>query len=536
MSAVRSKLKHVNKMPAFSVTQSGNVASNGYYNDRLLRQLSYIQLPLRPTSNHVRHAFSQPAWELLDLDKSDIVSIDDPVWKPDHVLTNSHVVSPRGFVRELASLIRKNYANSAAESQRVATENDSPSLAAPRPAADSRFVSIFLSGTRSVFSRFLIALARRRRVRTVAAFIDPLIQTLALAFLIRYLGSCKEQPLSRPQKLTKIQSSGRCALHPKWVHISIGPTRYSSRAFVSKRVRHVLIEHGTIRWSHSPGSDKWDQNLRNRFKVSCSTADHVWITNLDARTLEIASTYCRDRWSAFPHPYVVDPLAPYEPEVGARTRYRDLTNADFLVLSGSSLNLRGDQNKGTQVLLDAISVIRHDLNLPIGFIFVEWGSDVTAVKSYCQKNRLNDYIHFVQPMSRIRLMKTMVSCDLVSDQFHLDAFGSFSLRAWEQGMPIVSRPISSYAASLIGDRPPVVAASSTMEVVEALSTQYLLQSRIGRQQYLTDHAQASRSWFLSRHHHILSQQMQTQRYSELFLNQRPAALPDLWSRTHLLGS
>lgn len=535
MNSVEHKLKHMNSTTDFSVTHSGNIASNGYYNDRLLRQLKHIELPLRPTSNYLRHAFSQPAWELLDLDQSDIVSIDDPVWKPEHRLTNYHAVSPRSFVGELATLIgRKDRTSVVAEGPQVRTANDSSPSAVFGPRTESQ-LALRLLGIRKVLSRFLTP-AQRRTVRTIAVFIDPIFQSLILTLLIRFLGLCTSHLLSWPQKLTKNRPNGRCALHSNWIHISIGPTRYSSRAFAGKRVKHVLIEHGTLRWSHSPGSDNWDQDLRNRFKASCSTADHIWITNLDARTLELASTYCRERWSAFPHPYVVDPLAPYEPEVGARNWYRELTNADYLVLSGSSLNLRGDQNKGTQVLLDAISVIRHDLKLPIGFIFVAWGVDVTAVKSYCRENRLDDYIHFAQPMSRIRLMKTMASCDLVSDQFHLDAFGSFSLRAWEQGMPIMSRPISSYAASLIGDRPPVVAASSTIEIVEAVSTQYLLQTRIGRQPYLTSHAQESRSWFLKRHHHILSQQMQTQRYSELLMNQRPPALPDLWSRTHLVVS
>lgn len=484
------------------VTMSGNVASNGYFNSLLLSDLQELHLPIRPTGDTLRHAFSQPSWELDDLTLNDIGSIDAPMWSSTSAKKNSLYVSDRSFSGELFD-----YAKTHKRRRPFAV----PRQRTRRPARRKNPLS-------------------QRLNRFLGSVIDPVLQWLILRLLVNKLTLSTATETHQPTT-DATYSLPNARRSEKWIHISIGPTRYPPSALQSHRLRHVLIEHGTLRWSHEHGSDRLDKQLRRRFRTSVHEADHLWVTNLDHRTLELATTYCEGRWSAFPHPYRVDSQAPYQPDLGTRESLQRATRSDFLILSGSSLNLKGGQYKGVHMLLDAMKTLRHDLRLPVGLILVDWGQDAGAVRELCRISALTECVTFIPPMSRIRLMKTMAACDLISDQFSLDAFGALSLRAWEQGMPILSRPISSFAATLIGARPPVVGASSFDEIVSGVDGQFRNFNTLGRSKYLQEHCAQSRNWFLARHHHTISQKMQLQRYRELFLHDRPPAMTDLWART-----
>ena len=495
------------------ITICGNVANNGFFNHLLLNGINDETVAPRPATQNLVHAFSQPAWELHDLDLSDIGSLDDPNWdRVNSELNNKFVV--RGGLPQLLKWLlvttRKPHEMNRSETR--------PSDSVRSTTLGPQLLSRFKTGISSLKVRFahdLSELVKSQRwiysgVRTVAALLDPIVQSLLVTFLIW-----------RIKQRDAIKS---------WVHVSIGPTRYSSQSVQKRDVLHVLLEHGTLRWSHSISSDRWDRQLRSRFRKSCALADHVWVTNLDLRSLELANEYCQGRWSALPHPYVCDPHAPYEPCNQEREHLLQRTKSDFLVLSASSLNLSGDQNKGTQHLLKAIIEIRSGLRLPIGFVFVEWGRDVQVVKDFCRSHGLQDFVTFIPPMSRIRLMRTMAACDLVADQFHLDAFGALSLRAWEQGMPVISRPISEYAVSLIGLRPPTIPLEELTGIAEAITDQFKLFDSDGRTNYSQTHRSKSRTWFLATHQDQLSQHLQLTRYHELLQPDRPPAAPDVWAR------
>ena len=498
------------------VTMSGNVASNGYYNSLLLRQSDQIVLPILPVADGLQHAFSQPAWENFDLTEREIGTLVSPRWDSHHAHFNNCGVSYRSLSSELSALVR-------AKTESVTSVDKQDVQVSPE--------------TSTALTKIARQIFRVSPMREIGLLIfqvtDPLVQWFRLHGPIRKL--TKNLVLMRRSHVTDFPNPQKptpfgpgCV---NWIHVSIGATRYPSRALRSKHLRHVLLEHGTIRWSHAPGSDFPDAQLRKRYKASLRNADHVWVTNLDQRTLDLAQSVCHEKWSALPHPYLLDPNAPYVPDAGFRETLLQLTNSEFVILSGSSLNLTGDQNKGIGVLLDAMSVIRNEMRLPVGLILVEWGNDIEAVRELCRTMHLETAVSFIPPMSRVRLMKSMAASDLVSDQFHFDAFGALSLRAWEQGMPVISRPISSYAATLIGMAPPVIGAASAEDVISGVASEFYSFESAGRSAYLERHLARSRGWFLDRHHHKISQKMQLQRYAELHLPHRPSALPDLWAQT-----
>jgi len=290
---------------------------------------------------------------------------------------------------------------------------------------------------------------------------------------------------------------------------------------------NVLLEHGTVRWSC--GEPTGDARERLAYRQMCREADHIWVTNLDVRTIELVEDLAPGRWSAIPHPYHLDPFAPYPEIEGERARLRAALGAEFIIFSGSSLSLGGDQNKGTNFLIDALRDLVNDARESVGLVVTHWGRDVEAVKDLLVENGINNRVIMVPPMSRTRLQKMMAACDLVSDQFHLDAFGGLAIRALEQGMPVLTRGLSDTAGTLIGELPPFLSAHDADSIRTGILTQMRKVDQLGREQYLRGHREISRGWLLRRHHHDFTAQLQYERYSQLISRRPVPAAPNAWA-------
>lgn len=540
------------------MTHSGTIAGNGFFNHLLLSTDPRVELPLLPTSNGLIHALSQPAWETCDTNSDEIRNLHEPIWTSLQSEVNRRMVSPEQFPVYLArnlsvrrrlripkadlgfyeECVATNGAavNSAVPDQTAVTHHpdagDQGDLVGtvPRrkPPAAERLASSRARWTaRSV--RFLEGSSSPKRAARFAA------RNLRRLF-VSFLWSTKwdvERRLKRRRIITLLSGRGSGDRAPllfraPWFHISLGAIQAPPPAQQRKFMSHVLIEHGTIRWSADPPLDSADSQARKAYAEQCRNADHIWVTNLDTRTLELVEEYAPDRWSVLPHPYVLDPNAPYDEDVRLRANLLSDTDSEFLVLSASSMSLTGDQNKGTGKLVEAMTVLRRDFGLPIGFLMVEWGTDIDRVKRLCAESGVIENIAFVKPMSRIRMQKTMAACDVLADQFHYEAFGALSIRAWEQGMAVVSRRVSHDARPLMGEIPPVSDASTSEEIARAISDLFRRQLEVGRTAYKEQHLRASRGWLVRRHHHGITRQLQLDRYQQMLGRTPTAANPGAW--------
>jgi hypothetical protein len=291
-----------------------------------------------------------------------------------------------------------------------------------------------------------------------------------------------------------------------------------------KKIKSVVIEHGQIRWI-ADGSHR-AKSERKKFSKFVKKSDLLLVTNLDLRSLEIAEELVPGKWCAFPHPYVLDQNAPYKADAALLHQLQAKVSSKNLLFMGSSLNFSGDQKKGSQKVLEAVAIARQELGLDVGLLAVEWGADVDKFRDYIEKLGLEAHVHLLQPMSRVRFMKHMACCSAVLDQFEYDAFGAFTIRALEQGVPLISRPISEYAASLIGAAPPVLPATSTPEIVQQIKFA-LADRNIGH---------LGREWILRHHHESISLALQERLYKELFKSESTLTVPpNLWSEFFASG-
>ena len=488
-----------------TITQSGIIAGNAFHNDLIINSSSLINAPFPTSANGIVHAMSLPAWEVLELTVADVGSIDRPIWTPEAHAINSRYVSRRNMPWSIAFATRR----SRTETSRLDPGYKSSFGVSP----DNQSEGPIRRTTGLSFPEKLMWLAHGQAMRLR-------ISMTALA-LIRQGTRRITQIFGWIIASTRIRSKGH------WIHISYGAMQLPFTNPKRWGAINVLLEHGTVRWSH--GNPTGDARERLAYREMCRDADHVWVTNLDQRTLELIDELAPERWSAIPHPYRLDPSAPYAEVEGERARLRSKLNTEFVIFSGSSLSLGGDQNKGTHFLLEALRDLVNEGGESLGLVVTHWGNDIESVKSLIANYGIEKRVLFVPTMSRISLQKMMAACDLVSDQFHFDAFGGIAIRALEQGMPVLTRGLSAVASNLIGELPPFLSANDTETIRTQILSQMRLRERVSNHEYVKMHQQTSRGWLLRRHHHDFTLKLQEDRYAQLVMHHPIPALPNAWA-------
>ena len=309
------------------------------------------------------------------------------------------------------------------------------------------------------------------------------------------------------------------------IHITFGNVRPRLEPRNNSPIS-VVLEHGQIRWlADGPEHQRYE---RSSFQRLCEKSEHIWVTNLDQRTLDIARELFPNKWGVLPHPYVLDPSCPYQEIDGVRSQLIAELNTDFLVLNASSLSIGGEQRKGVDKLLQALNALRKDQGIRIGIVLVRWGTDIEKVVQLIHSLGLDDQCRFIDPLPRVALQRFMSSFDVVSDQFDYDAFGGLTIRALEQGMPLLSRPIGESAAALIGGRPPIVEASSIDEILTQLNRLYSDVQEIGRDNFLLKYRGESRQWIVDHHHHHITRALQEETYTKLMEDGLRPSVPGRW--------
>lgn len=453
----------------------GNVANNAFQNVLLLDAFAPWRNILPIQLFGLKHAISAPAWEEVDFDPP---SAD---W----------VVNPNWSLFPEAQSINLEYTDGAASgltqsSDRVESLIDE--TAAP-PQTMKQVVFDILNSTflAPQLSRFQLSRALRAVPETVFKEDE-----VAIVY-----GSVP------PMELKTSEKSGNV----------------------------VALEHGTIRWiADGPEQDSfWRKEYRQRI----TAASHVWVTNLDLRTLELAEDLVPGKWSAMAHPFMFDRRVPYDTDEEIRESLLLETDSDFLILMASSQNWSTHHNKGSIRALESFIELRKR-GLAVGLIAVEWGAQLSESRDLLEREGLSHFVKWVTPMPRHGMQRMMANVDAVWDQFGMDAFGALALRTLEQGTPLISSGISEEAAALIGKQVPWIKAQSTEEIVTAVCALHQETKVRGREQVIGDSRSIARDWLERFHSPQITAQLQADVYRPLVAGEWGVgdAKVDAWARAN----
>ncbi len=452
------------------VSHFGNTANNAFHNALLLEEHAGVEsnLPIRMFG--LGHGISAPAWEVVDFE------VPAPEW----------VAAPDWSIFPEAVAVNAKYTDLPVP---VPVSADAPSVPSP-PAGP-------------------VALARR--------WVNSAVN-----------GKSWAQPLVDLRARQAIAARTTIEEPEGTVTIVYGADSLSSVMVADGAERTVCLEHGTIRWI-ADGSRETSV-LRKAYREQVQRALHVWVTNLDPRTLEVVEDVVPGRWSAFPHPFVPDARVPFA-ETPRRARLLAQTSSQFLVLLPSSQNWSKHHDKGSMKALRAFVELRRK-GVDVGLVAVEWGLQLAESKQYLDAEGVGSNVAWVAPMARLGLQRTMADVDVVWDQFGLEAFGALALRAVEQGTPLVSRGLAPAGEQLIGGPVPWIHAASTEDIVRETSSVFEDMGRRGRTAVIDSTRARYRAWFLERHSSAITARLQTDLYSTMLDGTfAPAsAKPDQWAR------
>ncbi len=472
-----------------TLVQRGNVANNGFYNGRIMRTYSLMNCP--PVESQVRHAMSLPAWDHLDFDPTVIGSVRFPNWRkvkgawPLNRAEVSGSVKKAFPVRDQVQTFMKN-------------------LASLLWTPDRAWQLLYWTSYRN---RLLRSLYRGVPLsHPLAAILKRLIN----------LPPCVLQPVYRlflkrsfhgfsPDILLVLGDSGPVTSSP------VGAT--------------VALEHGTLRWATKLSNETGSPT---RFLRQLFVSDHLWVTNLDPQSTGAAQAEMPGKWSAFPHPYFLDPSVPYAGDSGVREKWLRNTQSRHLILLPSSINWTGSHNKGSFVALDAFRLLRQ-AGLECGLLAMAWGDDLGLAQEWLRDHKLDQHVQWLRPLPRIGLQRQMANADVILDQFGLEAFGALMLRALEQSVPVVSRGLSSEAEHLIGREAPWLEAADSEEVFQRVAD-VCLDNADHRAELRATLGRKGHKWLYERHHHKITALLQIRRYATLLnLADFGPARPDDWA-------
>ncbi|WP_166866276.1 glycosyltransferase [Salinibacterium sp. ZJ70] len=438
------------------VRHLGNTANNAFHNVCLLRRYEGIESTLPISMFGLGHGMSAPAWEVHDFAVPTAEWVSSPDWSmfPEAVAINSEysdIAAPSVFGAEL----------------------------------DAHIIPDRFPRAMDWVRRNLVAPMRGKR------WAEPIFDLRDRQMLAR------RNELTEPDDHINMLYGGDSLA---WVKMPRSPKRT------------VYLEHGTIRWSADGGADS--RALRHAYRRQVKASQHLWVTNLDPRTLEIAEDLVPGRWSVLPHPFMPDERVPFATSQEARDELLAQTRSQHLVLLPSSQNWSKQHDKGSIKALNAFVELRKR-GIDVGLVAVEWGLQLAESKEFLAKARVGDNVAWIAPMARFGLQRMMANVDVVWDQFGLDAFGALALRAMEQGTPLVSRGLAPIGEALIGGPVPWLNATTTDDIVR--QTSGVLEDMVarGRDTVIDETRAVYRTWLLERHSPAITAALQRELYDQL---------------------
>jgi glycosyltransferase involved in cell wall biosynthesis len=311
------------------------------------------------------------------------------------------------------------------------------------------------------------------------------------------------------------------------IEIYYGPALLQSS--LQSTARRVALEHGTVRWIRH--GSRTDSEIRKLYAEKLKMCDHLWVTNVDDKTLEVADELMPGRWSALPHPYVFNPELPYPENVGIRRALTEATASDFLVFAPASINWLSDHDKGTRTMLESFIELRRE-GVEIGLILIEWGRQVKEAKNLLARAKLTDKTAWLSPLPRIPMQRTVASVDAVWDQFTYGTFGGIAFKCMEQGIPIFAHSVDARGAGLMGGHPPFCEANNVDQLLAKTRHIYQLTGELGRKEIRRRFGEPLRQRMQRHHGSELTAKIQVARYQQLLSSRDslPDAEPDAWTK------
>lgn len=220
---------------------------------------------------------------------------------------------------------------------------------------------------------------------------------------------------------------------------------------------YLGFEHGTLRdFTLAPTA------TCRLTALGYQQADHVFITNGDcldyARRIQVRS------FTPMVHPVddrrIRAVQGDYEGQhraYGARRLFVCPLRHDWAV-------------KGTDTYIRALPGIIERLGRDCRLVMTRWGAQLEASRELARSLGVDEFIAWVEPLHRGKLVALQKSADVVFDQIALPHFGATAPQAIAAGVPVIMSYNPNSTEWIIPEPAPILSAWTPEDVVEAVAT------------------------------------------------------------------
>lgn len=238
---------------------------------------------------------------------------------------------------------------------------------------------------------------------------------------------------------------------------------------ITNKRPYFAYEHGTIR------SIPFEADTQGRLcAFSYRQADMSFITNCD--NIKAVEKLGISKYRFVPHP-VNEDLKPDGKALKLRKKLRDRLDADFIVFHPARQHWEEQRHpsweKGNDIFIKGLARFVKEVNPKAAGVFVEWGHTVQESKALLASLGIADRVLWIPPQPNLRMVRYIMACDLLADQFFLGAFGSTMPKALLHGRPAMLYLDEDRHHWCFPKMPPVINAQTPLEVYEGLRKVYL---------------------------------------------------------------
>jgi hypothetical protein len=220
---------------------------------------------------------------------------------------------------------------------------------------------------------------------------------------------------------------------------------------------YVAFEHGTLR----------DFTLRadpicRLTSLAYREADHVFITNGDC--LAYANAIGVGHYSPMLHPVnegkiraIAGDYENLHREIGAKYLFLCTLRHDWAI-------------KGTDQYLRALPQLAAELGGSFRVLMTNWGAQLLDSRRLAQELGVSQYVVWLDPLPRHRLVGIQKSVDIVFDQIALPHFGATAPEAIAAEVPVIMSYDPASTKWLVEEPAPILSARCAQEIVAQVKT------------------------------------------------------------------
>jgi Glycosyl transferases group 1 len=232
---------------------------------------------------------------------------------------------------------------------------------------------------------------------------------------------------------------------------------------------YIGFEHGTLR-DFTIGNSRVCRVTSLAYRL----ADHVFVTNGDC--VEYARRLGITKSSAMLHP--ID-----EQRIRKVEGCYDQVHSKYGVKNLFLCTLRHEWNvKGTDIYIRALPAMLQTIGKDFRMIMTEWGTQVKDSKALAEELGISEFIIWMKPLNRLRLIRMLKSVDVLFDQIALPHFGATAPEGIAAGVPVIMSYDPKSTEWIVPEPAPILSAWCSEDVVQnvqkALDPEWLKDYRI----------------------------------------------------------